>query len=896
MRKIVNDRGRLIGPRGCTNDGHPVLVLDRSGLVMITDRVWRFIRTENPWVGDSHSVYYQTFQIQGLEFGLGSGPKLRRLKKRSQKPYQDYSFASPQVVPCIATLGSYDQEFPPLQTSADDARNKALKRIDHRLGTHEGKAYEASAMRILSIRNETEQIHGIFMSWKTRALNMGMLVMIVRVPLLVMPWIGCGFLGIRTHDNHICGRTFGSTVRFTPVVSEPQLHEQREGIIGMIGSKRTFTNMTSEPNQPVFHNSSISIDRLPSSVKKTLSNKIENLVEVTYVPENSKIPATDLPLINPYSFYHRQKKSTIASIRHLIHRNQSPPVKEIIQHANIQQCGLKAITAEQYVTIEIPQALIDNYLAQGFTHLHLGAIRLILTLHARRSLPISGKIALLDITFKEYQHALIGTLITTLTNGSVVLTISPNFTLRLTNPTVSQRIKIQIQLIGAVQDPQAETATLHHQVLYRVQDHALDLPLPNSTGDAFFMFNDQHHGPVIVNIPKMIGPDELAAIVPLEWITNYEKAFPQLIPDVHTTTPPMVTRSLDGIVKTVFQRPGAEGQSSSLKQLSFRRICTISPITIQHENHQDDPPVHYYENGKLVYVSHINGHFIWDVDPNPPDEPDYKPKFSLKKCSQKPYQDYSFASPQVVPCIATLGSYDQEFPPLQASADDARVTRRPYVAPQGNKALKRIDHRLGTLEGKADEASAQMNHLQTLVKELRHQLATQAIQLDHDLKTYIHEHYFGPDFHKKNQELLKIKAQLKQIEDDQARKTRPQALTIDPLSMELFPGNISGVDKEDNQEKEKSSNKIINLIAQNDSTSEEDNIAYLSAIAMVNPANEESDDEGHLTEEEDNRQPHQTAPSLPQPDLSSSKSGNFYFTIDDIDPDKYRQKLNDFGA
>ncbi|MED6133907.1 hypothetical protein PIB30_032588 [Stylosanthes scabra] len=40
MRKIVNDRGRLIGPRGYTNDGHPLLVLDRSGLATITDQEW----------------------------------------------------------------------------------------------------------------------------------------------------------------------------------------------------------------------------------------------------------------------------------------------------------------------------------------------------------------------------------------------------------------------------------------------------------------------------------------------------------------------------------------------------------------------------------------------------------------------------------------------------------------------------------------------------------------------------------------------------------------------------------------------------------------------------------------------------------------------------------------
>ncbi|MED6148691.1 hypothetical protein PIB30_055225 [Stylosanthes scabra] len=231
------------------------------------------------------------------------------------------------------------------------------------------------------------------------------------------------------------------------------------------------------------------------------------------------------------------QREAITNIRHLITRNPSPPVKEIVQSSSLQQCGLQATTSKQYVTIEIPQDLIREYLAQNYTHLHLGAVRLILTLHGRKGLPITAKIALLDTTFKEYQNALIGALVTTLTNGSVILTISPDFKMRLTDPTLSQRIKIQVQLIGAIQDSAAEQATLHHQVLYRVQDHALDLKLPNSTGDALLMFHDKNHGPAIVNIPRMFTTEELSSIVPLEWITNYEKAFPQQIPDVHTTTP-----------------------------------------------------------------------------------------------------------------------------------------------------------------------------------------------------------------------------------------------------------------------------------------------------------------------------------------------------------------------
>ncbi|KAL4393747.1 polyprotein [Arachis hypogaea] len=166
------------------------------------------------------------------------------------------------------------------------------------------------------------------------------------------------------------------------------------------------TNLSSS-SQSIHHSTSLSIDRLPANLKKTLGNKIDQLVEFNHVPENFRTPATEYPLISPYSFYQRQKKSSFTSIRHLIHRNPSPPPKKVIQSSHLQQCGLKATTAEQYITLEILPELIQNYQNQGYTHLHLGAVRLILTLHRRRSLPVTAKVTLLDTTFKEYQHALI---------------------------------------------------------------------------------------------------------------------------------------------------------------------------------------------------------------------------------------------------------------------------------------------------------------------------------------------------------------------------------------------------------------------------------------------------------------------------------------------------------
>ncbi|MED6132350.1 hypothetical protein PIB30_018188 [Stylosanthes scabra] len=43
------------------------------GLAMITDRVWLSFRTENAWVGDSHSACLSDFS--------GTGPKLGKLAK-----------------------------------------------------------------------------------------------------------------------------------------------------------------------------------------------------------------------------------------------------------------------------------------------------------------------------------------------------------------------------------------------------------------------------------------------------------------------------------------------------------------------------------------------------------------------------------------------------------------------------------------------------------------------------------------------------------------------------------------------------------------------------------------------------------------------------------------------
>ncbi|RYR26682.1 hypothetical protein Ahy_B02g060968 [Arachis hypogaea] len=186
-----------------------------------------------------------------------------------------------------------------------------------------------------------------------------------------------------------------------------------------------------------------------------------------------------------------------------------------------------------------------------------------------------------------------------------------------------------------------------------------------------------------------------------------------------------------------------------------------------------------------------------------------RPMLRKTKLSRKISMDYLYQPIDTISCIATLRPYEEEFPPLVTQTDEKKITRRPFVIPQGitphghqattpqeevlnwhtdnavsqNKVLLRIDHTLDALVEKTEGLSAQMSSMAEQVAELRNQLSAQAFQLDQKLKAYIDNRYFGPEFHKKNRELDQVKAQLRQIEMDKGKATVPQALAIDPLSM-----------------------------------------------------------------------------------------------------------------
>ncbi|KAI5407905.1 hypothetical protein KIW84_053954 [Lathyrus oleraceus] len=292
--------------------------------------------------------------------------------------------------------------------------------------------------------------------------------------------------------------------------------------------------------------------------------------------KDAQISETIPPLLSPYNIFKRQRSVT-RSIRNLISTNR-PHMKEYVQSSRLDQCSLRATNQEQ----------------------------LILSLHGRKNQPAFCKIALLDSSYLHYENAVIGTVLTTLHAGSVVLTIFPNYNVSLSDNTLSTRLKVQVQITGTDHVPEAMSATLHHQIIYRLQNHSIDLPLSGCSSDSLLVVTNREEDiPSIVQIPRRITREELTQLIPLEWITNYER--------LHVDRRPIQSqestfiRSIDKRVKTIFKKPDEESTSIS----PIFQTMMIQPVLKENWC-----PVHVVTaEGKPIYTDKIDGHFIWDVDP-----------------------------------------------------------------------------------------------------------------------------------------------------------------------------------------------------------------------------------------------------------------------------------------
>ncbi|KAK2645495.1 hypothetical protein Ddye_020690 [Dipteronia dyeriana] len=122
-----------------------------------------------------------------------------------------------------------------------------------------------------------------------------------------------------------------------------------------------------------------------------------------------------------------------------------------------------------------------------------------------KGLPVTVRIALLNTIYKEYKHAVIGTCLSTLHTSSISLTYYPNFNISLRDQNLHNCLKVKLQVARAPMMPNSYMVTLYHQIAYKLQDHALDLPIPGHTGDTLFIKAEREDEvPTIIQIPKQL--------------------------------------------------------------------------------------------------------------------------------------------------------------------------------------------------------------------------------------------------------------------------------------------------------------------------------------------------------------------------------------------------------
>ena len=248
------------------------------------------------------------------------------------------------------------------------------------------------------------------------------------------------------------------------------------------------------------------------------------MYELSHVPEDSKIPITVFPIVNPYTVFDKPQTTFKKTIRKFIDPSHPSIVKEYVQASKFDQFNIPTCENENFITLTLPREFVIPWQKQGYTHLHFGAVRLALTFRGRKGLPVVFRISLLDSRFLEYQNAIIGTVQTTLNAGTVFVTLFPNFNVSLKNPHLCDALKVQVQITRASQVQDTFAVTLHYQLAYRLQNHAFDMAIPDmaQSNDALLIQVDPRMTPMCTFVPRQLNKDQMTSLFLESWITKYE--------------------------------------------------------------------------------------------------------------------------------------------------------------------------------------------------------------------------------------------------------------------------------------------------------------------------------------------------------------------------------------
>ncbi|KAK9043869.1 hypothetical protein V6N11_072193 [Hibiscus sabdariffa] len=359
-------------------------------------------------------------------------------------------------------------------------------------------------------------------------------------------------------------------------------------------------------------------------LKTQSSKKISSLYEVEY-SEDKKIQPTQLPLVNPYLAYKKPQTSLYHSIKSLIHSSPKP-VKEYVQSSSFDKYYITGSATEQFITLEIPSEFPKGWIEAGYSHIHFGAIRLALNYHGSDGKPVVARIALLDTRYLRYQDACIGTVEATMNNGLVMVTLFPDFIMALEDPNLMDALKVQVHIVGAQQVESSIIATLHYQIVYRVQDHAFRLGGSGSDNSLLITVNTQEQ-PHCVHIPRQIPKDELVKLLQEKWVTSYDQIHAKKQP-IRSTNTKIISKG-DGTLEIRFDHSHLKDSPTPPVFPTQMMMTPRGDLTQTHD--KEDPDcwcelchpgaesrmIEYFDaDGKpiLFFKDPITGHCPWNED------------------------------------------------------------------------------------------------------------------------------------------------------------------------------------------------------------------------------------------------------------------------------------------
>ena len=94
------------------------------------------------------------------------------------------------------------------------------------------------------------------------------------------------------------------------------------------------------------------------SLRKSTANRLDYLYEISHIPEDSKIPITDFPIVNPYTMFDKLQVSFKKSIKKLLGLSQSSTVKEYVQASKFAQYNIPASKTKNFITLALPREFI----------------------------------------------------------------------------------------------------------------------------------------------------------------------------------------------------------------------------------------------------------------------------------------------------------------------------------------------------------------------------------------------------------------------------------------------------------------------------------------------------------------------------------------------------------